>query len=185
MQRRGSGIRLTNAEIPNLKSQVLFPRSIPMSTYPKTNRKNTRRKMESPISSDRAEAFVGPQAEIEPRFSEVPSERDKQAFELSAQGMTQRQIAGKLKCSQSTVHRAIQKYRRWFGSTLPEDRGELTGFARFRVALEEHRIFLRRQRELAMEEWELSRRPVPVQRVRTKVYPEGKTKDGAPITEVQ
>jgi len=51
------------------------------------------------------------------------------------------------------VQRAIKKYRLWFGSTLPEDRGELVGWQRFRVAVEEQRIFLRHQQELAMEEW--------------------------------
>ena len=156
-----------------------------MSTNAKSRPKKAKCKMASPISNDRAEAFVGPQAEIRPCFSEAPSERDARAFELHAQGMTQRQIAQELGCSQPTVHRAIAKYRRWFGTTLPEDRGEMTGFGRFRVALEEHRIFLRHQRELAMEEWELSRQPMPVKRVRTKVYPEGRKKDGSPITETQ
>jgi len=107
-----------------------------MSTKSK-NAKKTRCKMDSPVSYDRAEAFVGPQAEFLPRFSEFPSERDKRAFELQAKGMTQRQIAKGLKTSQSTVHRGIKKYRFWFGSTLPEDRGELTGWARVRVANQE------------------------------------------------
>jgi hypothetical protein len=149
----------------------------------KTTAKKAGCKMASPISNDRAEAFVGPQAEVRPRFSEAPSEPDARAFELQAKGMTQRQIAKELHTSQSTVQRAIKKYRLWFGSTLPEDRGELTGFARFRVAIEEHRIFLRHQRELAMEEWHLSRQPVPVQRKRTKVYPEGRKHGGPEITE--
>ena len=171
-----------------------------MSTNPKTSRqkqvKKAKCKMASPISNDRAEAFVGPQAEVCPRSSdaprlrfglvaEAPSERDARAFDLQAQGMTRRQIAQELHTSQPTVQRGIEKYRRWFGTTLPEDRGEMTGFSRFRVALEEHRIFLRHQRELAMEEWELSRQPVPVKRVRTKVYPEGRKSGGAPITETQ
>ena len=88
----------------------------------KTTAKKARCKMATPISNDRAEAFVGPQAAVRPRFSEVPSERDKRAFEMQAHRMTQREIAKHLGCSQSTVHRAILKYRRWFGSTLPEDR---------------------------------------------------------------
>jgi len=155
-----------------------------MSTKSK-NAKKTRCKMDSPVSYDRAEAFVGPQAEFLPRFSEFPSERDKRAFELQAKGMTQRQIAKELKTSQSTVHRGIKKYRFWFGSTLPEDRGELTGWARVRVAIEEQRIFLRHQRELAMEEWHQSRQPVPVKRKRTRLDPEGKTMDGMPIKDIQ
>jgi hypothetical protein len=155
-----------------------------MSTKSKTTKKTTC-KMASPISNDRAEAFVGPQAEVCPRFSEVPSERDARAFDLQAKGMTQRQIAKELKTSQSTVHRGIKKYRFWFGSTLPEDRGELTGFARFRVAVEEQRIFLRHQRELAMEEWHQSRQPVPMKRKRTKLDPEGRKMDGMPIKDIQ
>src|SRR3954463_15036813 len=142
------------SQIPNPKSQI--PRSIPMSTSAKKPAKKTRCNMASPISNDRAEAFVGPQAEVRPCVSEVPrlrfglvegvpSERDKRAFELAAQGMTQREIAKKLRTSQPTVHRAIIKYRRWFGTTLPEDRGELVGFPRFRVAVEEHRLLLRHQ----------------------------------------
>src|SRR6185295_3808825 len=157
---------------------------MPMSTKSKSAKK-TKCKMDSPVSYDRAEAFVGPQAEFLPRFSEFPSERDKRAFELQAKGMTQRQIAKELKTSQSTVHRAIKKYRFWFGSTLPEDRGELTGWARVRVAIEEQRIFLRHQRELAMEEWHQSRQPVPVKRKRTRLDPEGKTMDGMPIKDIQ
>jgi hypothetical protein len=156
-----------------------------MSTNSKTSRKKSTCKMASPISNDRAEAFVGPQAEVCPRFSEVPSERDARAFDLQAKGMTQRQIAQELKTSQSTVHRGIKKYRFWFGSTLPEDRGELTGFARFRVAVEEQRIFLRHQRELAMEEWHQSRQPVPVKRKRTRLDPEGRKMDGMPIKDIQ
>jgi hypothetical protein len=159
-----------------------------MSTNAKTGKKplkKARCKMATPISNDRAEAFVGPQADIRPLFSEAPSDRDARAFDLQAKGMTQRQIAQKLGWSQSTVHRAIKKYRLWFGTTLPEDRGEMTGWARFRVAVEEQRIFLRHQQELAMEEWERSRRPVPMRRTRTKLDPEGRKKDGAPIKEIQ
>jgi hypothetical protein len=159
-------------------------RSLPMSTKSK-NAKKSKCKMDSPVSYDRAEAFVGPQAEFLPRFSEFPSERDKRAFELQAKGMTQREIAKELKTSQPTVHRGIKKYRFWFGSTLPEDRGELTGWARVRVAIEEQRIFLRHQRELAMEEWHQSRQPVPVKRKRTRLDPEGRKMDGMPIKEIQ
>ena len=155
-----------------------------MSTKSKTTKKS-KCKMDSPVSYDRAEAFVGPQAEFLPRFSEFPSERDKRAFELQAKGMTQRQIAKELKTSQSTVHRGIKKYRLWFGSTLPEDRGELTGWARVRVAVEEHRIFLRHQREMAMQEWEESRKPVPMKRKRTKLDPQGQKLDGMPIKDIQ
>src|SRR5687768_10299371 len=99
--------------------------------------------------------------------------------------MTRRQIARELKTSQSTVQRAIKKYRLWFGTTLPEDRGELVGFARFRVAVEEQRIFLRHQQELAMDEWEQSRQPVKMKRTRTKVDPQGRKMDGMPIKEIQ
>jgi hypothetical protein len=155
-----------------------------MSTKSKTTKKTTC-KMASPISNDRAEAFVGPRAEVCPKFFDIPSERDAKAFELQAKGMTQRQIAKELTTSQSTVHRGIKKYRFWFGSTLPEDRGELTGWARVRVAIEEQRIFLRHQRELAMEEWHQSRRPVPVKRTRTKLDPEGRKMDGMPIKDIQ
>ena len=135
--------------------------------------KKAKCKMASPMSSDRAEAFVGPQADFFPRFSEVPAEREAKAFRLAAKGMTQREIAKELRTSQPTVQRAIKKYRRWFGSTLPEDRGELVGWQRFRVAVEERRIFLRHQQELAMEEWEQSRQPVQMKRKRTKLDPEG------------
>jgi len=153
-------------------------------TCPPKNVKKAKYKMAFPISKERAEAFVGPQAEVRPRFSEVPSERDAKAFRLAAQGMTQRQIAEELGCSQPTVQRAIGKYRRWFGTTLPEDRGEMTGFARFRVAVEERRIFLRHQQELAMEEWHQSRQSVPMVRERTKVYPEGRKAGGPEVKEV-
>ena len=155
-----------------------------MSTKSK-NATKTKCKMDSPVSYDRAEAFVGPRAEFLPRFSEIPSERDAKAFDLQAKGMTQRQIAKELKTSQSTVHRGIKKYRLWFGSTLPEDRGEMTGWARVRVAVEEHRIFLRHQREMAMQEWEESRKPVPMKRTRTKVDPQGREVDGMPIKDIQ
>src|SRR5204863_9366555 len=106
----------------------LFSQEPPMSTKAKaskTTAKKAKCKMASYICNDRAEAFVGPQAEIEPRFSEVPCERDKRAFELAAQGLTQRKLAQELHTSQSSVHRGIKKYRLWFGMTLPEDRGEL------------------------------------------------------------
>ncbi|MFN0021890.1 MAG: helix-turn-helix domain-containing protein, partial [Pirellulaceae bacterium] len=149
------------------------------------NVKKTKYKMASPISNDRAEAFVGPQAEACPRFSEVPSEQDAKAFRLAAQGMTQREIARKLKMSQPTVQRGIKKYRLWFGSTLPEDRGELVGWQRFRVAVEERRIFLRHQQELAMEEWHQSRQSVPMKRKRTKLDPEGQQVDGMKIKDIQ
>jgi hypothetical protein len=59
----------------------------------------------------------------------------------------------------------------------------MTGFGRFRVALEEHRIFLRHQLELAMEEWERSRAAVPVKKTRTKVYPEGRKNGGKRVRE--
>src|SRR6185295_9112699 len=157
---------------------------MPMSTKSKSAKK-TKCKMDSPVSYDRAEAFVGPRAEFLPRFSEIPSERDAKAFDLQAKGMTQRQIAKELKTSQSTVHRGIKKYRFWFGSTLPEDRGELTGWSRVRVAIEEQRICLRHQRELAMEEWHQSRQPVPVKRKRTRLDPEGQKMDGMPIKDIQ
>ncbi len=147
------------------------------------NAKKTRCKMASPMCNDRAEAFVGPQAAVRPRFSEVPSERDKRAFEMQARRMTQREIAKELGCSQSTVHRAILKYRRWFGETLPEDRGEITGFAKFRIALEEHRLFLLHQHELAMQEWKASRRTTVTTKT-TKVYPEGRKSSGPPVEEV-
>ena len=114
-----------------------------MSTYTKTGPKNAKKakcKMATPISNDRAEAFVGPQADVSPRFSEIPSERDAKAFLLASQGVTQREIAKHLKISQPTVQRTIVKYRGWFGTTLPEDRGEMIGFPRFRVAVEERRV---------------------------------------------
>src|SRR5690349_559172 len=157
---------------------------MPMSTKSKTTKKS-KCKMESPISNDRAEAFVGPRAKILPKFSEVPSERDKRAFELAAKGMTQRQIAAELKISQPTVHRSVKKYRFWFGMTLPEDRGEMIGWARFRVAVEEQRIFLRHQQELAMEEWHQSRQSVPMKRKRTRLDPKGQELDGMPIKDIQ
>jgi hypothetical protein len=53
------------------------------------------------------------------------------------------------------------------------------------VAVEEQRIFLRHQRELAMEEWHQTRRPVPVKRKRTKLDPEGRQMDGMPIKDIQ
>ena len=149
------------------------------------NVKKAKCKYASPISNDRAEAFVGPKPKILPKFSEVPTERDRRAFELAAKGMNQREIAKKLKTSQPTVHRAIKKYRLWFGMTLPEDRGEMIGWARFRVAVEEQKIFLRHQQELAMEEWERSRQSVPMKRKRTKLDPEGQKLDGMPIKDIQ
>ena len=79
-----------------------------MSTKSKTSKKS-KGPLASPISHDRAEAFVGPQAEVRPRFGDIPTERDKRAFELHAQGMTQRAIAPKLGCSQPTVHSAIAR----------------------------------------------------------------------------
>ena len=134
---------------------------------PPKNAKKTRCKRASPISNDRAEAFVGPRPDFLPLASEIPSERDERAFDLAAKGMTQREIAKKLHTSQPTVQRAIKKYRRWFGSTLPEDRGELVGWQRFRVAVEERRILLQHQQELAMEEWHQSRQPMAMKRKRT------------------
>ena len=147
--------------------------------------KKSKCKIPGPMCKDRAEAFMGARAEVLPKFSEVPQERDKQAFELAAKGWTQRRIAKKLKISQPTVHRAIMKYRCWFGSTLPEDREELYGWARFRVAVEERRIFLQHQQELAMEEWHESRKPVAMKRTRIKVDPEGRKLDEMPITDMQ
>lgn len=154
-------------------------------TCPPKSVKKSKCKMASPISNDRAEAFVGPRPDFSPRFSEVPAEREAEAFRLAAQGMTQREIAKKLKTSQPTVQQGIKKYRLWFGSTLPEDRAELVGWQRFRVAVEEQRIFLRHQQELAMEEWERSRQPVKMKRKRTKLDPEGKKMEGMPIKDIQ
>ncbi len=157
-----------------------------MSTIAKTSKttvKKARCKMASPISNDRAEAFVGPQAEVRPRFGDVPTERDKRAFELHAHRLTQRAIAKKLGCSQPTVHRAIARYRRWFGATLPEDRGEMTGFSRFRVALERHRLFLEHQQELSMQEWEQSRLSTAETKT-IKTYPEGRKSGGPDVEEV-
>lgn len=155
------------------------------NTGQKNNAKKTRcPRYAVPISKDRADAFVGPLADLLPRATERPSQRAERAFDLQAKGMNQRQIARQLRCSQSTVHRDIEQYRRWFGTTLPEDRGAMTGFARFRVALEEHRIFLEHQRGLAMEEWERSKESVPVQRKRTKIYPQGRKHGGEEVTEV-
>ena len=153
-----------------------------MPASPK-NSKKTRCKLASPICHDRAEAFVGPQAEVRPRFGDVPTERDKRAFELAARGMTQRQIAAELKISQPTVHRSIKKYRCWFGATLPEDRGEMTGFSRFRVALERHRLFLEHQQELSMQEWAQSRQTT-VESNTKKTYPEGRKSNGPKVEEV-
>ena len=112
------------------------------------------------ISNDRAEAFLNPQPEVCPRDSEAPCARDKRAHALMSKGWTQRRIAARLGCSQPTVQRAIKRYRLWFGTTLPEDRGEITGFARYRIAVEEHRIFLEHQKQLAMQEWRRSRKSV-------------------------
>ena len=157
-----------------------------MATSAKAGKKTSKKskcKLASPICNDRAEAFVGPQAAVCPKFSEVPTERDKRAFEMHARGMTQREIAKELKMSQSTVHRAIKRYRLWFGSTLPEDRGEITGFAKFRIALEEHRLFLVHQHELAMQTWKASGRTTTTTKT-TKVYPEGRKHDGKPVEEV-
>lgn len=154
-------------------------------TAPKNKAKKARcPRYAVPISKDRADAFVGPRADLLPRATERPSRRAERAFDLQAKGLNQRQIARELRCSQSTVHRDIDQYRRWFGTTLPEDRGELTGFAWFRVAVEEHRIFLEHQRRLAMEEWERSRQSVPVKKTRTKTYPQGRKHDGDPVQEV-
>ena len=157
-----------------------------MSTTKKPkNVKKAKCKMASPICPDRAEAFVGPLAEVSPRFSEIPSERDAKAFLLASQGMTQREIAETLKISQPTVQRTLKKYRDWFGTTLPEDRGEMIGFPRFRVAVEERRVLLRHQLEMAMEEWQQSRQPVLMTRKRTKIYPEGRKAGGAKVEEIQ
>ena len=84
-----------------------------MSTNAKTGRKTaqkTRCRAAHPISNDRAEAFVGPRAEELPREREKPSERDQRAFDLQSKGWTQRRIAAKLRCSQPTVCRGIERY---------------------------------------------------------------------------
>ncbi|MGI8980745.1 MAG: helix-turn-helix domain-containing protein [Pirellulaceae bacterium] len=112
------------------------------------------------ICNDRADSFLGVQAEVCPRHSEVPCARDKRAHDLMCKGWNQRRIAAKLGCSQPTVQRGIRKYRLWFGTTLPEDREEITGFAKYRIAVEEHRSFLEHQKQLAMQEWRRSRQSV-------------------------
>ena len=110
--------------------------------------------------------------------------RDWDAFVLKSQGKNQREIATELGCSQATVCRGIERARQWRGTTLPEERGELTAPQRFRVETERHRIFLEHAQQLALKDYHRSRATIDVKRTRTKIYPEGRKAAGPLVTEI-
>jgi hypothetical protein len=68
------------------------------------------------------------------RPAKAPCPRDMRAFELAAQGLSQRQIAKVLGCSQPTVLRGNAKTTKWIASHDPDRKGERTWLERFRVA---------------------------------------------------
>ena len=76
------------------------------------------------------------------RPAKTPCPRDLRAFELSAQGLSQRQIAKVLGCSQPTVLRGIAKTTKWIASHDPDRQGERTWLERFWVAEVRHLIML-------------------------------------------
>jgi hypothetical protein len=124
-----------------------------------------------------------PEAPITPRRFKAPSARDQQAWELAAEGMSERAVADELKICQSTAHRAILRVRAWLGKTLKADRYELVGRGRFRLALAEHEALLRGLLRKTVAEYHRSGETEVVKKTRVKVYPEGR-KAGAPeVTE--
>jgi DNA invertase Pin-like site-specific DNA recombinase len=76
------------------------------------------------------------------RLAKAPSPRDMRAFELAAQGLSQREAARVLGCSQSTVLRGIARTTKWIASQDPDRQGERTWLERFRVATARHLILL-------------------------------------------
>jgi hypothetical protein len=57
------------------------------------------------------------------RLAKTPSPRDLRAMELAAQGLTQREAARVLGCSQPTVLRGIARTTKWIASLAQELRG--------------------------------------------------------------
>ena len=110
--------------------------------------------------------------------------RDWDAFVLQSQGLDQWEIAAKLGCSQPTVCRGIKRAEEWRGSTLPEERGELTAPERFKVETERHRIFLQHAQELAMEDYHRSRQTIDFKRKRTKIDPKDRKHEEGVIKEI-
>ena len=117
------------------------------------------------------------------RRPKTPSARDREAWQLSAEGRSERQVAEELKIAQTTAHRAVLRVRTWMNAVLPEERGEMQGEERLRVVCAEHEVFLRMQREQAMRQWERSCETVQVVKTKVKEYPEGRKVDGAKVTE--
>ena len=74
------------------------------------------------------------------RLTKAPSPRDLRAFELAAQGLSQREVARMLGCSQTTVLRKIARTTKWIASQDPDRHGERTWLGRFRVATARHLI---------------------------------------------
>ena len=118
-----------------------------------------------------------------PKIPDLPPRADRNAFEMHSRGMKQKEIAAEQHRSQPTVSRGIAAVEHWLAKTLPEDNGNLTAFERFRVGMVRHRIYLEHLKSRAEEEYERSRKTLKIERVRTKVYPEGRKADGKLVTE--
>ena len=87
-------------------------------------------------------------------LAKEPCPRDLRAFQLAAQGLSQRQVARHLGCSQPTVLRAIARTSRWIATLVPDPEEEWTWVERFRVAAAKHQIM--REHESRMAENEAS-----------------------------
>ena len=87
-------------------------------------------------------------------LAKAPCPRDLRAFQLAAQGLSQRQVARHLGCSQPTVLRAIARTSRWIATLVPDPEEEWTWLERFRVAAAKH-LFMR-EHESRMAENEAS-----------------------------
>ena len=82
-------------------------------------------------------------------LAKAPSPRDLRAFQLAAQGLSQRQVARHLGCSQPTVLRAIARTSRWIATQVPDSAEEWTWLERFRVAAAKHLIMREHESRMA------------------------------------
>lgn len=82
-------------------------------------------------------------------LAKAPCPRDLRAFQLAAEGLSQRQVARHLGCSQPTVLRAIARTSRWIATLVPDPDEEWTWVERFRVAAAKYLIMREHESRMA------------------------------------
>lgn len=83
------------------------------------------------------------------KLAKAPCPRDLRAFQLAAQGLSQRQVARHLGCSQPTVLRAIAKTSRWIATLVPDREEEWSWLERFQVAATKYLIMRKHESRMA------------------------------------